>query len=177
MIITETALPGVHVVEIEPIEDERGFFARSWSADVFASHGLESRLEHCDISFNGRRGTVRGMHMQVSPHEEVKLVRATTGRVLDVAVDLRLGSPTYRRWVAAELSAANRRALYIPAGCAHGYQTLDDDTEAFYQMTGEYDPGSARGFRWDDPAFGIDWPLPASVISPRDASYELLDRP
>jgi dTDP-4-dehydrorhamnose 3,5-epimerase len=174
MLFEETELKGVFVVEPEIIEDERGFFACSWSAVEFEKHGLTSPLVQCNISFNKKRGTLRGMHFQTEPHQEAKLVRCTRGAMYDVAVDLRPGSASHYRWVAAELNADNHRMLYIPEGFAHGYQTLADDTEIFYQMSEYYHPESARGLRWNDAALGIEWPLPVAVISGRDANFQLL---
>lgn len=171
MIFEETSLPGLTIVAIERREDPRGFFARSWCRDEFVQQGLDPRLVQCNLSYNARRGTLRGMHFQREPYPEVKLVRCTAGAVFDVAVDLRPASPTYRRWFGAELSAQNRRALYIPAGFAHGFQTLTDDAEVFYQMSEFYHPESAGGVRWNDPAFGIVWPLPDPILSERDRDY------
>lgn len=175
MIFRETKLGGVLIIEPEIIEDERGFFACSWMQSEFEKRGLNPHLVQCNISFNKHRGTVRGMHFQNKPYQEAKLVRCTRGAMLDVAIDLRNDSPTQYQWVAAELSADNHRILYIPEGFAHGYQTLLDDTEVFYQMSEYYHPESAGGVRWSDPAFGIEWPLPVSVIAERDATYSLLD--
>ena len=175
MIFRETELKGVFIVEPEIIEDERGFFALSWTPDEFEVRGLNPRLVQCNISFNKLNGTVRGMHFQKKPHEEAKLVRCTRGAIYDVAIDLRNDSPTRYRWVAAELTGDNHRMLYIPEGCAHGYQTLTDNTELFYQMSEYYHPESAGGVRWDDPAFGIRRPLAVTVIAKRDASYPSLD--
>jgi dTDP-4-dehydrorhamnose 3,5-epimerase len=166
-----TALAGVYVVEMEPLADERGFFARSWCKREFAGHGLSADLVQCNVSYNRAKGTLRGMHYQAAPHEEVKLVRCTQGAIYDVLVDLRPDSSTYRSWIAVELTAANRRMLYVPAGLAHGFQTLQDDSEVFYQMSAFYDASAARGVRWNDPAFGIEWPSGEPVISARDASY------
>jgi dTDP-4-dehydrorhamnose 3,5-epimerase len=171
MIFTETPLAGAFVVEPERIADERGFFARTWCVEEFAARGLEARLVQCSVSYNGRRGTLRGMHYQIAPHEEVKLVRCTAGAIYDVIVDLRPASPTHQHWFGVELSAANRLALYIPRGFAHGFQTLADESEVFYQMAEFYHPESARGVRYDDPAFGIAWPLPISVIGGSDSGY------
>ncbi len=175
MIFRETDLNGVFIIEPELIEDERGFFACSWTPAEFEKHGLNPRLVQCNISFNKRSGTVRGMHFQNKPHEEAKLVRCTRGAIYDVAVDLRKDSPTRYQWVGAELSADNHRMLYIPEGLAHGYQTLTDGTEIFYQISEYYHPESAGGVRWDDPAFDIKWPLPVTVIADRDANYPSLD--
>jgi dTDP-4-dehydrorhamnose 3,5-epimerase len=170
----ETELEGVLVLELELLEDERGFFARSWSPEEFVAHGLNPHIAQCNVSFNRLKGTVRGMHFQVAPHAEAKLVRCTRGAIFDVAVDLRPGSPTRYRWTAAELSADNRRLLYLPEGFAHGYQTLDNATEIFYQVSETYYPESARGLRWDDPRLDIGWPLPVSLISERDRAFDLL---
>ncbi|MBC8074568.1 MAG: dTDP-4-dehydrorhamnose 3,5-epimerase [Chloroflexales bacterium] len=177
MIFTETPLAGAFLVEPERIADERGFFARTWCAEEFAARGLEARLVQCNVSYNQRRGTLRGMHYQAEPHAEVKLVRCTAGAIHDVIIDLRPASPTRHQWFAAELSAANRLSLYIPAGFAHGFQTLEDQSEVFYQMAEFYHSESARGVRYNDPAFGIAWPLPISVIGQRDAAYPLLEQP
>jgi dTDP-4-dehydrorhamnose 3,5-epimerase len=172
MRFTSTELSGVFVIEVEPRADERGLFARTYCREEFAAHGLCTEWVQCNVSFNARAGTLRGMHWQAPPHEEIKLVRCTSGSALDVVADLRSGSPTYRKWVAVELTATNRRALYIPDGCAHGFQTLVDGTELFYQMSAFYVPGAARGARWDDPALGIAWPpCGARVIAPRDLSF------
>jgi dTDP-4-dehydrorhamnose 3,5-epimerase len=166
-----TALSGAVVVEPERHEDERGFFARSFCQREFSEHGLDPRVAQCNISHNRRRGTLRGMHWQTAPHAEAKLVRATRGSIWDVIVDLRPESETYRRWVGVELSTENRLALYVPAGFAHGFQTLVDDVEVFYQMSTSYEPGAQRGARWNDPAFGINWPVDPPFLSPRDAGY------
>lgn len=169
-----TPLDGAFVVELEPIEDERGFFARSFCEREFARHGLEPRIAQCNVSYNRRRGTLRGMHYSVAPHAEAKLVRCTSGAIFDVVVDLRPGSASLHRWYGVELSAANRRMLFVPTGLAHGFQTLTDDAEVFYQMSEFYDPECARGVRWDDPRFAISWPLADAVVSDKDRSYPLL---
>ena len=171
MTFRETEIEGVWVVEPERYEDERGFFARTWDFEEFARRGLNSRLVQCSISFNRRRGTLRGMHYQAAPHEEAKLVRCTSGSIFDVAVDLRMESATFRRWVGTELSAENRLAMYVPEGCAHGFLTLTDDSEVAYQISELYAPDAARGLRWNDPAIGIDWPGEVLVINERDRSY------
>lgn len=171
MIFTPTPLAGVLAVDLERREDERGFFARSWCRREFQAHGLADGLVQCSVSFNRRRGTLRGMHHQVAPHREAKLVRCTMGALYDVVLDLRPDSPTYRRWHGMELSAGNRSALYIPPGVAHGFQTLDDNTEVFYQMDEFFAPDCARGVRWNDPAFAIAWPLPDPILSERDRGY------
>ena len=171
MIFTETRLPGVLIVDLERREDERGFFARSWCQREFEEHGLNAALAQCNISFNTRRGTLRGMHYQAAPHEETKLVRCTMGAIFDVLVDLRPASPTYQSWIGVELTAGNRIMLYVPPGIAHGFETLADDSEVFYQMSEFYAPECARGARWNDPAFDIRWPFPPTVISARDQGY------
>ena len=172
MIFKELSLVGAYVVELQKHTDERGFFARSWCQREFEEHGLDARLVQCNISYNARRGTLRGMHYQLPPFAEAKLVRCTRGALYDVIIDLRPNSPTFLRWAAAELTADNRAALYVPQGFAHGFQTLCDDTEVFYQMSEVYAPDCARGVRWDDPLFGVVWPEPAGVISARDQAYE-----
>ncbi len=168
---TETAVPGAYVIDLEPVGDERGFFARTWCRDDFAARGLNPQLLQCNLSFNVRGGTLRGLHYQAAPHEEAKLVRCTLGAIYDVIVDLRPDSPSFKRHVAVVLSAANRRMLYVPEGCAHGFQTLEDHSEVFYQMSAAYAPEAARGVRWDDPAFAIDWPPAERIISARDRHY------
>ena len=166
----ETELAGAFIVELEPIHDDRGFFARTFCARDFEKRGLEPVVAQCNVSFNGKKGTLRGMHFSLPPSAETKLVRCTQGAILDVIVDLRRESPTYLQHVAVELSAANRRSLYVPAMFAHGYQTLTDDAEIHYQIDQTHNPATQRGYRYDDPAFGIDWPLEISVISDRDRS-------
>jgi dTDP-4-dehydrorhamnose 3,5-epimerase len=166
-----TKLPGVFEIHIEPHSDDRGFFARSWCQREFEAQGLDPRLVQCNISFNLRRGTLRGMHLQAPPHAEAKLVRCTRGAIYDVVLDMRPASPAYKSWIAVVLTAANRRMVYIPEGCAHGFLTLEDETEVFYQMSEYYDAESARGLRWNDPAFNIVWPDQVQVISRRDAEY------
>jgi len=169
---TPTPLSGAFVIDIEPIADERGYFARTWCTREMASHGLCTDVVQCNVSFNRRRGTLRGMHFQAAPHGETKIVRCIRGAIFDVIVDLRPGSPTVRRWFGVELSAANGRALYVPEGMAHGFQTLEDDAEVFYWMSEFHHPESARGVRWDDPAFGIEWPRAESrIVHPRDLAY------
>lgn len=170
-----TELSGAWLIEPELISDERGSFARTWCAREFEERGLNPRLVQCNISTNRRRGTVRGMHYQREPHAEAKLVRCTRGAIYDVIVDLRPGSPTFRRWAAQELSADNHRLFYIPEGFAHGFQTLTDDAEVFYQMSREFVPGVSCGVRWNDPAINIHWSLPISIIAERDQTWpELL---
>jgi dTDP-4-dehydrorhamnose 3,5-epimerase len=172
VIFTPAPLPGVFVVDAEPSADARGLFARTFCADEFRSRGLHADFPQCSTSYNAKAGTLRGLHWQAAPHEEVKLVRATRGAVFDVAVDLRPGSNTRLQWFGVELSADNRRALYIPGGFAHGFQSLSDDAEVYYQISTRHQAGSARGARWNDPAFGIRWPESAArILSDRDRSY------
>jgi dTDP-4-dehydrorhamnose 3,5-epimerase len=171
VILRETPIAGAFVVEPQPHVDERGFFARTWCADEFAAHGLTARLVQASVSYNRRRGTLRGLHYQLAPHAETKLVRCTRGAIWDVIVDLRPDSPTYRGHTAVVLDADNRLALYVPEGCAHGFQTLADDSEVLYQMSASHAPESARGVRWDDPAFAIMWPPADRIISERDRRY------
>lgn len=206
MLFTETKLKGAFLIEPEKLEDERGFFARSYCLREFEEHGLNPRVVQCNISYNAKKGTLRGMHYQVAPSEEAKLVRCTAGGIYDVIIDLRPNSETYCQWIGVELSShrslptadcspltapcspstADRslltapcsplpahcyRMLYIPEGFAHGFITLEDNTEVFYQMSEFYAPDTARGLRWNDPAFGIDWPLEPAVISERDRTY------
>lgn len=168
MIFTATPLAGAVVIEPERFEDERGFFARSFCAREFEAHGLNPRIAQCSFSFTRKKGTLRGLHFQRPPHAEARLVRCTAGALYDVIVDLRPDSLTFRRHFGIELSARNRKMLYVPEGCAHGFQTLEDDTEALYQMSEFYVPDAAAGVRWNDPAFGITWPLAVTVISERD---------
>lgn len=171
MKFTPAGLDGACIIDIEPLADERGFFARTFCRDEFAAHGLRTDFVQCNTSFNRQRGTLRGMHFQRQPHAEAKLVRCTRGAIHDVIVDLRPESPGFRRWVAVELTAGNHRMLYVPEGCAHGFQTLADDSEVFYQMAAMYRPEAAAGVRWNDPAFAIRWPLPDPIVSARDAGY------
>ena len=174
MVFTETKLPGAFIIEINPLEDERGFFARTWCQREFAARGLKTEVRQCNISFNKKKGTLRGMHYQAKPHEEAKLVMCIRGAIYDVIIDLRPDSPTGKQWLAVELTAQNRRMLYIPEGFAHGFQTLEDHTEVFYYMFEFYYPESARGVRWDDPAFAIEWPNPNYIISAKDQDYPYL---
>lgn len=168
----ETSIKGAYIIEIEPIEDERGFFARSWCKKEFEELGLDTNIIQCNISFNKKRGTLRGMHYQIEPYEEVKIVRCTKGSVYDVIIDLRPDSPTFKKWESIELTDDNRLMLYIPKGIAHGFQTLEDNSELLYQMSEFYVAEYARGVRWNDPAFNIKWPIAHNlIISPRDQSY------
>lgn len=172
MTFEETPLAGAFVLRPEPIEDERGLFARVWDAEAMAARGLDARPLQCSVSYNARRGTLRGLHLQAPPHGETKLVRCTAGAIWDVIVDVRPGSPTEGRHFAIELSQANRTMLYIPEGLAHGFQTLTDGAEVYYQIGGStYIPGAAAGFRHDDPAFGIAWPLGVTSIAEKDLNW------
>lgn len=171
MIFIETKLKGAFIIEPEPIEDERGFFARTFCQEEFKAHGLNFRVVQCNISFNKERGTLRGMHYQIAPYQEAKLVRCTRGAIYDVIIDLRPESPTFKQWIAVELTAENRRMLYVPEGFAHGFQTLEDNTEVFYMMSEFYHPECARGVRWNDPAFGIEWAIAVTIISAKDRKY------
>jgi dTDP-4-dehydrorhamnose 3,5-epimerase len=165
------SIPGAFKIGLELLEDERGFFARTFCQREFELHGLAAAVAQCNVSRNAHRGTLRGMHFQREPSPEAKLVRCTRGVAYDVVLDLRAGSSTYRQWAAVELSGENRVAVYVPAGCGHGFQTLCDDTEVFYQMSEFYDPALASGVRWNDSCFGIHWPIATPILSPRDASY------
>lgn len=172
MTLTETELAGVWLIDADVFPDARGSFIRAWLPEEFQARGLETTIAQCSMATNHRRGTIRGMHYQAAPFEEVKVVRAVCGAIFDVAVDLRPDSPTFRRWIGAELSAANRRSLYLPGGVAHGYQTLTDNAEVLYFVSAPYAPSHAGGVRWNDPAFAIAWPLGApTMINDRDASY------
>ncbi|MBU3002087.1 dTDP-4-dehydrorhamnose 3,5-epimerase [Paraglaciecola arctica] len=171
MIFHPTTLDQAFVIEYEPIKDERGFFARSFCQNEFAQRALEKNVAQCNVSFNLKRGTLRGMHFQLSPHSEAKLVRCISGSIYDVIIDLRKDSVSYLQWFGCELSSKNRKSLYIPEGFAHGFQTLQDDSEVFYQMFDFYSPMCAVGIRWDDPQFNISWPLPVNNISEKDQTY------
>jgi dTDP-4-dehydrorhamnose 3,5-epimerase len=167
----ETKLGGVFEVDLELHSDERGFFARSWCEREFASHGLDNKLVQCNVSLNLRKGTLRGVHYQAAPFAETKLVRCTAGAVYDLVLDLRKESPSFKQWFGVVLSAENRKAIYIPEGCGHGFLTLTDDAEILYQMSEFYHPEAARGVRWNDPSFQIQWPGNVEVISERDRTY------
>jgi dTDP-4-dehydrorhamnose 3,5-epimerase len=182
MIFRETRLRGAYEIDLEPNEDERGFFARTYCRREFEARGLDPRVVQCSVSYSRTRGTVRGMHYQEAPHREAKLVRCLRGRLYDVIVDLRPASPTFGQWLSVELRAEPgrpSRSLYVPEGFAHGFQTLEHDTEVLYQMSEFHAPDAARGFRWNDPAFGIEWPEPVRVISDGDRGYPdfVLERP
>ena len=167
----ETPLPGVYLIELEPVYDDRGFFARTWCKDEFQKRGLNPNLAQCSLSFNQKKGTLRGMHYQCEPHQEAKLVRCCAGAIHDVVVDLRRGSDAFGKWVATELNAIQHKMIYIPEGCAHGFQSLTDESAVFYQISEVYHPESARGVRWNDPFFAIQWPIAAPILSGRDRSF------
>ena len=171
MIFLETKLPGVFEIHIEAKPDERGFFARTWCQQEFETQGLNGRMVQSSLSFNSRKGTLRGMHYQVAPYEEAKLIRCTRGAIYDVVVDLRPQSRTFKDWIAAVLTAEKRNMVYVPRGCAHGFLTLEDSSEVNYQMSEFWNAESARGVRWDDPVFRIEWPAKVEVISERDRTY------
>jgi dTDP-4-dehydrorhamnose 3,5-epimerase len=171
IVVAETGLAGVLVVEPERHVDQRGWFARAYCRREFAEHGIDFVPVQISISSNTRRGTLRGLHFQVPPQSEAKLVLCTRGAAFDVAADLRPDSPTYRRWTSVELTAASRRAIYVPAGCAHGFETLEDDTELLYLISEFYEPSLQQGVRWDDPALEVEWPVKPTVLSERDRSF------
>lgn len=171
MIFHETTVAGAYVIEPEPHRDDRGYFARVFCREEFGGRGLETSVSQCNLSLNNRRGILRGLHFQENPHGEVKLVRCVSGAIFDVVLDLRPSSPTYLHHQGVVLSPENLKALYIPLGCAHGFQALENDSTVLYQMSHPYVPGAGRGVRWNDPAFAIEWPLPDPVMADRDASY------
>jgi dTDP-4-dehydrorhamnose 3,5-epimerase len=175
VIFTETAIPGCFLIQIEPIWDERGFFARTWCEMEFREHGLNSSLRQASLSFNFKKGTLRGMHYQVGGSQEAKLIRCISGSIFDVVIDLRKDSPAFARHIGVLLSAENPQMVYIPEGCAHGYQTLADKTELFYQISQFYNADLSRGVRWNDPVFAIAWPLPDPIVSSRDQSFPDFD--
>ena len=171
MIFTETELKGAYIIEIEKLKDHRGFFARAWCQNEFKAQGLTSSVVQANVSSNKKKGTLRGMHYQLSPYEETKLVRCTRGAIYDVIIDLRPASPTYTQWIGVELTEENYKMLYVPENFAHGFQSLKDDTEVTYQVSQFYTPGSESGIRWDDPAFSLKWPIEVQVISDKDKSW------
>jgi len=175
MIFQESKIAGAWIIDIERIRDQRGFFAMSWLPDELRRRGMNADLAQCNLAFNHRRGTLRGMHFQKAPHAQAKIIRVTRGAVFDVIVDLREASPTYRQWDAAELTADNHRMFYMPEGIAHGYLTLEDATEAYYHASSPWAPASESGVRWDDPAFGIRWPFAPEVISDKDRQWPLVE--
>lgn len=171
MKFTQTKLKGAYLIEIEKLSDDRGFFARSWCQKEFESHGLTSRVVQANVSYNLKKGTLRGMHYQVAPYQESKLIRCTRGAIFDVIIDLRPHAPTYKQWVGVELTADNYTMFFVPEDFAHGFQALADHTEIFYQVSQFYTPGSEKGIRFNDPAFDVQWPLEVSVISDKDRNW------
>ena len=171
MIFTETKLKGVFIIQLEKKEDDRGFFARMWDKKEFENRGLNCEIQQCSISFNKKKGTIRGMHYQEPPYEEMKLVSCTKGKIFDVIIDLRKNSTTFKEWTSFELSAENHKIIYVPGGFAHGFQTLEDDSEVFYMISQIFRPEYARGIRWNDPVFKIKWPLEKTIISDKDHSF------
>ncbi len=176
MIFTKTKLEDVKIIEIEKQEDERGFFARQWDSKLFEKEKLNSTIRQCNISTTKHRGTIRGMHYQTTPFEEVKLIRCTSGKIYDVVIDLREDSNTYKQWEGFQLTEDNFKTLYVPEGCAHGFQTLENNVIVFYQVSQEYSPNHERGIRWDDPTFNISWPLTSAIISKKDQMWELFEK-
>lgn len=175
MIFTETKIKGAFIVDVKRLEDDRGFFGRSYCQKEFETFGLNTNVVQSNISFNKSKGTLRGLHMQVFPFEESKLVRCTRGAIFDVLVDLRQNSETFKQWIGVELTADSYQMLYVPEGCAHGYMTLEDNTDVMYQVTQFYSPGAERGFRWDDPSFNIQWPMEPLIISEKDRALPFFD--
>ena len=171
MIFNRTPLVGAYLIETEPHEDERGFFARTWCREEFREHGLNTNIAQCSISYNKKRGTLRGVHYQVRPYEEAKVVACIAGAIYDLIVDLRPSSETFKKWFAVELTADKRNMLYVPEGFAHGFQTLEDNSEVYYQISEVYQPEYSRGIRWDDPTFGFQWPVEDRIISERDLMF------
>jgi len=172
MIFSETKLSDAYIIDIEKIEDERGFFARTWDKDEFSKMGLGTEFIQSSVSFNKKRGTLRGMHYQIEPYEESKFVRCTQGKIFDVIIDLRKNSKTFKNWISVELSSLNHKILYIPNGFAHGFQTLEDNSEVHYDITQIFNSEYSRGLRWDDPTFKIEWPLDITIISEKDRKYK-----
>lgn len=172
MIFVETKLKGAYIIDLKPLEDERGFFARAYCKNEFEQYGLNTNIVQTNLSHNKYKGTLRGLHMQLAPYEETKLVRCTRGSIYDVIVDLREDSSTYKQWVGVELTSTTYRMLYVPEGFAHSFITLEDDTDVMYQVTQFYTAASERGYRWDDPAFGIEWPMEPIIISERDRGHK-----
>jgi len=172
LIFNETKLKGAYIIQPEQIKDERGFFARTWDKKEFEKYGLNAQLVQCSLSYNKKKGTIRGLHYQTAPYEEAKLVSCTRGKIFDVIIDLRINSKTFKEWISTELNEENYKIMYVPEGCAHGFQTLEDNTEVFYQISQYFSPKNYTGIRWDDPTFKIRWPLNISIISKKDSSYK-----
>ena len=175
MIFTETELKGAYVIELEENTDERGFFARSWCINEAKAHGLDPTVVQCNISYNRKKLTLRGMHYQIAPRAEAKLVRCTRGAIYDVIIDMRRDSRTFKQWTGIELSGFNRKMFFVPQGFAHGFLTVEDDTEVFYQMSEFYSPNHARSIRWNDPLFNISWPAVPAVLSEKDKAIPDFD--
>ena len=171
MIFEETEFEGLYIIKIEKLIDERGYFARSWDEKDFEEKGLNSKLLQCNVSFNHNKGTLRGMHYQKEPYQEAKLIRCTKGKIFDVVIDLRINSKNFKKWLSFELNEENHKMLYVPEGFAHGFQTLEDNTEIFYQMTQNYMPNFANGIRWNDPMFNINWPIKEPILSKKDQRF------
>ena len=171
MLFTEIKLKGAYIIDVKRLEDERGFFGRSYCQREFEALGLNTNAVQANVSYNKKKATLRGMHMQLAPHEETKLVRCTRGAIYDVIVDLRQDSPTFKQWIGVDLTADSYRMLYVPEGFAHGFITLGDNTDVAYQVTQFYTPGAERGYRWDDPAFNIQWPIEPVIISEKDRAH------
>lgn len=171
MKFNKTHIKDVYIIDLDKHIDERGYFARAWCKNEFDEMGLKSNVVQCNLSFNHKKGTLRGMHYQIHPFEEVKMVRCIQGKILDVVIDLRKDSETYKQWIGVELSDENHRMLYVPEGFAHGYQTLEDYSMVYYQVTEFYQPGSEKGIRWNDPAFKIEWPLEITSMSDKDQNH------
>lgn len=175
MIFNKTVLEGVYMIELEKIEDDRGFFARMWDGEEFAEQGLNNNLAQCSISLNKKKGTIRGLHYQSDPCQEVKLVTCLSGRIFDVVLDLRPNSTTFKKWISIELTSDNYKMCYIPEGFAHGFQTLEDNVKVFYQMSKKFVPDYYRGVKWNDPTFNIKWPMEPTIISKKDSSFPLFE--
>ncbi len=173
MLFHKTPIKDLMIIEPEQLEDDRGFFARTWDQEIFNQMGLNSKIVQCSISSNKKKGTLRGLHIQYAPYEESKIVRCTSGKLFDIVVDLREKSPSFKKWFSIELSADNYKMIYVPEGCAHGYQTLEDNTDASYQMTEVFQPEYSGGVRWNDPAFNVKLPLEISMISKKDTVWDL----
>lgn len=177
MKITEARIQGLHIIDWQPVRDHRGYFVRTYCADVLREHGLKADFVQHSQSYSHTSGTIRGMHFQRAPHDEIKLVRCLSGAVFDVILDLRPSSPTFLQWEAFELSRDNGRQVYVPKGCAHGFQALTDDVEMIYLISASYAAHAATGYRYDDSAFAIDWPLPPTIVSDRDRSWAAFELP
>jgi dTDP-4-dehydrorhamnose 3,5-epimerase len=176
MIFNKTELEDAYIIELQEFNDERGFFARAFCEKEFKDHGIDFRVVQANTSYSSKKHTLRGMHYQEKPHQEAKLIKCTKGAIYDVIIDMRPDSPTFKKWAGVELTEQNRKMIYVPEGFAHGFLTLEDDTEVYYPVTESYTPGAEKGIRWDDPAFNIDWPAKAAIISAKDKSWPLFDK-